>query len=221
MTASKNAASENAAINKAAIKKRDKQKAEHAHMTSKALAVKNFLDGKGWFDTSDLVTIGLFAAGAKASSLFLALVGGGMNPVTIILKSAVYSALLVVLLSKVPKTGALTLANLVGALLAFFFLGQAMLAIPALILGTLLVELFIKALGGLEKRPGLAMMAVALSELLIRAINLGISYVQVRERPQLLVMVAVIVAFSYIGILLGLYGGYRMAKELRHAGLLR
>jgi energy-coupling factor transport system substrate-specific component len=184
------------------------------------VAVRNFLNGKGVFETSELVTIGLFAAGAKASSLFLALVGGGMNPLTMILKSAVYSALLVVLLNKVPKTGTLTLANLVGALLAFFFLGQAMLTIPAMIIGTLSAEFLTRALGGLEKRPGLVIFTVGLSELFIRIINLGISYLQVREQPQLLFMVAMVILFSYAGILLGLFGGYRMTKELRRAGLI-
>jgi energy-coupling factor transport system substrate-specific component len=190
-------------------------------MSSRIAALKNFLDGKGLFETSELVTIGLFAAGAKASSLFLALIGGGMNPLTMILKSAVYAALLVVLLNKVPKTGALTLANLVGALLAFFFLGQAMLTIPAMVLGTLSVEFLVKGMGGLEKRPGLVIFTVGLSELMIRIINLGISYLQVREQPQLLFMVVLVIFFSYVGILLGLVGGYRMTKELRRAGLIR
>jgi energy-coupling factor transport system substrate-specific component len=190
-------------------------------MSDRTISIKSFLDGKGIFETSDLVTIGLFAAGAKASSLFLALVGGGMNPLTMILKSAVYAALLVLLLAKVPKTGALTLANLVGALLAFYFLGQAMVTIPALVVGTLIVEIFIKAIGGLEKKPGLVILTVGLSELMIRFINLAISYIMVREQPNLLIMVIIVVAFSYVGILLGLVGGYYMTKELRHAGLLQ
>jgi energy-coupling factor transport system substrate-specific component len=190
-------------------------------MSVSVASVKNFFDGKGIFDTSDLVTIGLFAAGAKASSLFLALIGGGMNPLTMVLKSAVYAALLVVMLTKVPKTGALTLANLVGALLGFFLMGQGMLSVPALVAGTLLVELGLKVAGGLEKRPGLAILAVGLSELLIRFINIGLSYLQVREQPQLLAMVIIVVCFSYAGILLGLVGGHFMTKELRHAGLLR
>ncbi|MDR2460476.1 MAG: MptD family putative ECF transporter S component [Deltaproteobacteria bacterium] len=185
------------------------------------MSIRSFWDGKGLFETHELVTIGLFAAGAKASALVIALVGGGMNPLTMILKSAVYSALLVVLLAKVPKTGTLTLANLVGALLAFFLMGQSMLAIPALVIGTLLVELFIKAIGGLERHPGYAILTVALSEFVIRFINLGVSYLMVREQPQLLVMVVVVVAFSYLGIIVGLVGGYFMTRELRHAGLLQ
>jgi hypothetical protein len=129
--------------------------------------------------------------------------------------------LLVVLLSKVPKTGALTLANVLGSLLAFFLMGQGMVSLPAIIVGTLLVELFIRALGGLEKRPSLAVPAVCLSELLFRFVNIGVSWLSVREQPGLFLFVVIITGFSYVGILIGLPCGWRMTKELKRAGLIQ
>jgi hypothetical protein len=99
-------------------------------------------------------------------------------------------------------------------------MGQAMLALPTIIIGTLAVELLVRVLGGLEKRPGLGILAVAASELFSRVANIGLAYLGVREQPGLLVMVVVISAFSYLGILIGLAGGIRMIKELRHAGLI-
>ncbi|MDR1044349.1 MAG: MptD family putative ECF transporter S component [Candidatus Adiutrix sp.] len=177
--------------------------------------------GRGLFETRDLVTIGLFAGAAKAVTLMLALVGGGMNPVTMILKSAVFSALWVLLLTKVPKTGALTLANTVAGLLGFFLLGQAVISLPSLILATLAVEFLIAALGGLARGPHLAVLAVALSELAMRLINLFFAYLAMREQPELMIMVLMISAASYLGILLGLFGGWKMVGELRHAGLIQ
>jgi energy-coupling factor transport system substrate-specific component len=184
-------------------------------------AVKGFLDGKGVFETHELVAIGLFAAGSRAATLMIALVGGGMNPVTMILRSAVHSAILVILLSKVPRTGSLTLFNVLGALLAFFLLGQGMLTIPAMIVGTLTVELAFRLAGGLERHPGYIVPMVAASELLIRFANLGVSWLAVREQPGLLIFAGVISAFSYLGILIGLPFGWRMTGELRRAGLIQ
>jgi len=182
---------------------------------------RSLLTGRGWFETRDLVTIGLFAGAAKASTLMLALVGGGMNPLTMILKSFVFSALWVVMLTKVPKTGALTLANTVAALLGFFLLGQAVISLPSLIAATMAVEFFIHLSGGIRRRPWLAPLAVALSELAMRIINLFLAYLTTREQPGLMVMVVIISAFSYLGILLGLIGGKKMVKELRYAGLIQ
>ena len=140
---------------------------------------------------------------------------------TMVLKSAVFSALWVVMLTKVPKIGALTLGNTVGGLLSFFLLGQAVISLPSLLLATLLVELFVKVLGGFKNRPWLVALAVGLSELAMRIINLLVTYLGAREQPALMVMVLVISALSYLGILIGLWGGVKMVGELRHAGLIQ
>lgn len=182
---------------------------------------RSLLTGRGFFETRDLVTIGLFAGAAKAATLVLALVGGGMNPVTMILKSAAFSAILVVMLAKVPKLGALTLANAVAAFLGFFLMGQAMISLPSALLACLTVEILVYSAGGFKNRLWLAALAVALSELAMRLMNLIVTYLAMREQPGLVVMVAMISAMSYIGILIGLFGGFKMVKELRHAGLIQ
>ncbi|MDR2302933.1 MAG: MptD family putative ECF transporter S component [Deltaproteobacteria bacterium] len=190
-------------------------------MATKKLTWNEIWNGRGLFETRELVTIGLFSAAAKASSIMLALIGGGMNPLTLILKSAVQSALLVVLLAKVPKSGTLTLSNAIGMLLSFLLMGQHVISFPAVLLGTITVELLAHFLGGLARRPWLAIPMIASSELLVRVINVGVSYLGVREQPGLLAMVLIVSAFSYLGILLGLAGGLKMTKELRRAGLIQ
>jgi energy-coupling factor transport system substrate-specific component len=190
-------------------------------LNSKSIGWGSALNGKGLFETSELVTIGLFSAAAKASSLMLALIGGGMNPLTLILKSAVQAALLAVLLAKVPKTGTLSLSNLVGMLLSFLLMGQHVISLPAILAATMLVELAAWLCGGLARRPWLAIPMLAASELLIRLINVAVAYLGAREQPGLMAMVIAVSAFSYLGNLLGIVGGARMARELRHAGLIQ
>jgi energy-coupling factor transport system substrate-specific component len=190
-------------------------------LSSKTIGWASALSGQGLFETRELVAIGLFSAAAKASSLMLALVGGGMNPLTLILKSAVQSALLVVLLAKVPKTGTLTLSNLIGLLLSFLLMGQHVISLPVILAGTMAVELAAWLCGGLARRPWLAIPMLAASELATRLINVAVSFLGVREQPGLMAMVIAVSAFSYLGILLGLVGGVRMTRELRHAGLIQ
>jgi hypothetical protein len=52
-------------------------------------------------------------------------------------------------------------------------------------------------------------------------INVGVAFVGVREQPGLLVMIIVVSGLGYLGILLGLIGGYKMTGELRRAGLIQ
>ena len=52
-----------------------------------------------YWKSQELVMIGVFAAAIKLSSLLIALAGGGMNPVTLILKNLVFTTLLIVLLA--------------------------------------------------------------------------------------------------------------------------
>ena len=173
------------------------------------------------FTTGELVTIGLFAGAAKAASLVVALMGGGMNPITLILKNAVWAALWMILLIKVQRPGTLTLANLVAALLGLFLLGSAMLSLPGIIAACILTEIIMLAMTPVSNRVLVAAMGVALSELLTRGVSIFISYLKVREQPELLIPGLIIVAIGYIGIIVGLFGGGRMVKELRHAGLIQ
>ena len=62
-------------------------------------------EGRSWlrrfgdrWGARDLVVIGVFAATAKLSTVLIAMVGGGMNPVSLLLKNVVFTTLLVIML---------------------------------------------------------------------------------------------------------------------------
>lgn len=173
------------------------------------------------FTTGELVTIGLFAGAAKAASLVVALAGGGMNPITLILKNAVMAALWLILLIKVQRPGTLTLANVVAALLGLFLLGSAMLSLLGIIIACIITEILMLAMTPIGNRVFVAAAGVAFSELLTRGVSLFIRYLAVREQPELLIPALIIVAIGYIGVIAGVLGGGRMVKELRHAGLIQ
>ena len=56
---------------------------------------------KRYFNCRELVVIGVFAASVKVVTMLIALAGGGLNPVSLILKNLVFTTLMVVLLYKV------------------------------------------------------------------------------------------------------------------------
>lgn len=173
------------------------------------------------FTTGELVTIGLFAGAAKAVSLMVALMGGGPNPVTLLLRNAIWAALWMILLIKVTRPGTLTLATVVSALLGLFLFGSSMLSLPGTIAACLVAEVFMLALAPLGSPVFTAVVGIAISEILKRGVSLGMGYLALREQPALLIPSIIIMGFSYIGILVGLAGGFRMVKELRHAGLIQ
>ncbi len=168
-----------------------------------------------------MVTIGLFAGAAKAASLMVALMGGGMNPLTLLLKNAVWAALWLVLLIKVSRPGTLTLANLVAALLGLLLMGSAMLSLPGIMIACILAELLMLGMGKRINRVWVALFGIATSELLAKGFSLGISFISLREQPVLIIPVLIIIAIGYLGIIMGLWGGVKMVKELRHAGLIQ
>ena len=101
----------------------------------------------------ELVVLGVFAAAAKISSLLIALAGGGMNPVMLILKNLVFTTLLVVLLTKVPKSGTLLLFTAVTMLVSLLLLGGSVALIPAAFVGAAAGEAAGKLAGGFGLRP--------------------------------------------------------------------
>lgn len=169
---------------------------------------------------SELITIGIFAAVIKVSSLAIALAGGGMNPVTLILKNAVFTALLVVLLHKVRVFGTLTLFTLISAVVSLLLMGAGITLLPAMLLAGLLSEALVKVLGGYGRTAAL-MLGVAMFDLLSKALALGFSWLMMREQPALMITSTVMVTVGYLGSLLGLFGGVAFVKELRHAGIVR
>ena len=92
--------------------------------------------------------IGVFAAAAKLSSLLIALAGGGMNPISLLGKNLVYTTLMIVLLTKVPKLWTLTLFTVVSMLVSVLLLGGSLTLLPAALTGALLGELFVVLSGG-------------------------------------------------------------------------
>lgn len=168
----------------------------------------------------DLVVIGVFAATAKLSTVLIAMVGGGMNPVSLLLKNVVFTTLLVIMLYKVRQPGTLSLFVIVSALVNFLLLGGNVTLIPPMLVAALVSEAvmkFVKSLGW----KGAVFWGVGCFDFLSKGLSLAVSYLMMRESPALMAVVLPIVLIGYAGSLIGLYTGYRSMKELRHAGIVR
>lgn len=184
-------------------------------------------EGRSWlrrfgdrWGARDLVVIGVFAATAKLSTVLIAMVGGGMNPVSLLLKNVVFTTLLVIMLYKVRQPGTLSLFVIVSALVNFLLLGGNVTLIPPMLVAALVSEAvmkFVKSLGW----KGAVFWGVGCFDFLSKGLSLAVSYLMMRESPALLAVVLPIVLIGYAGSLIGLYTGYRSMKELRHAGIVR
>ena len=172
------------------------------------------------FEIRELVTIGIFSAVIKVSSLLVALIGGGMNPLTLVLKNLVFTSLLVVMLHKVRKFGALTLFIVVNTLVSMLFMGSSVVLLPTMLAAGLAAECVILALGGYGRTMAL-MVGVAAYDILFKVGSLGVSWIYSREQPQMLVLASIFVAVGYLGSIAGLFVGSRFVRELRHAGIVR
>ena len=184
-------------------------------------------EGRSWlrrfgdrWGARDLVVIGVFAATAKLSTVLIAMVGGGMNPVSLLLKNVVFTTLLVIMLYKVRQPGTLSLFVIVSALVNFLLLGGNVTLIPPMLVAALVSEAvmkFVKSLGW----KGAVFWGVGCFDFLSKGLSLAVSYIMMRESPALMAVVLPIVLIGYAGSLIGLYTGYRSMKELRHAGIVR
>ena len=189
-------------------------------MTLNATAVGRKTRFSDRWSAKDLVVIGIFAAAAKISTVLIAMVGGGMNPVSLLLKNMVFTTLLVVMLFKVKQSGTLTLFVIVSTLVNFLLLGGNITLIVPMLFAALLSELLMASVrkAGL---PGSVYWGVGCFDLICKFGSLGISYLMMRESPALMAVVIPIVIIGYVGSLIGLWTGYRSTKELRHAGIIR
>lgn len=184
-------------------------------------------EGRSWlrrfgdrWGARDLVVIGVFAATAKLSTVLIAMVGGGMNPVSLLLKNVVFTTLLVIMLYKVRQPGTLSLFVIVSALVNFLLLGGNVTLIPPMLVAALVSEAvmkFVKSLGW----KGAVFWGVGCFDFLSKGLSLAVSYLMMRESPALMAVVLPIVLIGNAGSLIGLYTGYRSMKELRHAGIVR
>lgn len=168
----------------------------------------------------DLVVIGVFAATAKLSTVLIAMVGGGMNPVSLLLKNVVFTTLLVIMLYKVRQPGTLSLFVIVSALVNFLLLGGNVTLIPPMLAAALISEAVMKFVKNLGWK-GAVFWGVGCFDFLSKGLSLAVSYLMMRESPALMAVVLPIVLIGYAGSLIGLYTGYRSMKELRHAGIVR
>ena len=159
------------------------------------------------WEPRELVLIGVFAAAAKLSSLLIALAGGGMNPISLLGKNLVYTTLMIVLLTKVPKLWTLTLFTVVSMLVS-------------VLTGALLGELFVVLSGGVHK-PWAPWVAVGVYDFVSKMLSLGVSYLFLRETPALMTIIIPIVLLGYAGSVIGLWFGWKTVGELRHAGFVR
>ena len=172
-----------------------------------------------WF-ARELVLIGVFAAAAKLLSLLIALAGGGMNPVGLIAKNLVYTTLMIVLLTKVPKPGTLLLFTLISMIVSVCLLGGSFTLLPAALAGALAGEALMFLTGG-TRRPWSAWVGVAVYDLLGKGLSLAVSYLFMRESPALMTVVVPVVLCGYLGSLAGLWFAVKTVGELRHAGFVR
>ena len=103
-----------------------------------------------YWKSQELVMIGVFAAAIKLSSLLIALAGGGMNPVTLMLKNLVFTTLLIVLLAKVKKSGTLLLFTAVSMIVSVLLMGGSITLLPAALVGAIAAEIAILLTGGFK-----------------------------------------------------------------------
>ena len=176
-------------------------------------------EGQSWlrrfgdrWGARDLVVIGVFAATAKLSTVLIAMVGGGMNPVSLLL------TLLVIMLYKVRQPGTLTLFVIVSALVNFLLLGGNVTLIPPMLAAALVSEVvmkFVKSFGW----KGAVFWGVGCFDFLSKGLSLAVSYLMMRESPALMAVVLPIVLIGYARSLHGL-PFYEGIKTCRHRSLL-
>lgn len=166
----------------------------------------------------ELVMVGVFSAAAKVTTLAVALVGGGMNPVTLLAKNCIFTTLLIVLLFKVRKPGTLALFMSINFIISLLLLGGNVTLLVPLLIGACVAEGAVSLAGGIN-RPWGPFVGVAVYDLLSKVLSVGMSWVFSRENPALLYIVVPFVAIGYVGSLIGLFTGCKAVKELRRAGL--
>lgn len=173
-----------------------------------------------YWSARELVLVGVFAAATKLSSLLIALAGGGMNPVSLIVKNIVFTTLLIVLLTKVRKPGTLLLFTLVSTVVSCLLMGGSITLLPTALLGALVAE-GVVLLFGMRNSQYAPWVAAGVYDFAAKAFSLGVSYLFLREIPAIMMMVLPIVLLGYIGSLMGLWIGWKTVGELKHAGFVR
>ena len=137
-----------------------------------------------YWKSQELVMIGVFAAAIKLSSLLIALAGGGMNPVTLMLKNLVFTTLLIVLLAKVKKSGTLLLFTAVSMIVSVLLMGGSITLLPSALVGAFAAEAAILIAGGF-KNSWTTFVGVAVYDLGKKIFSIAVSYLMMRGTPGL------------------------------------
>lgn len=172
------------------------------------------------WSTEELVLIGTFAALIKIVTLTVSLVGGGMNPATLLLKNIVATAMLVVLLHKVPRPGVLVLYVLQQAIIMMMLMGSGIIILPGYLIAAIIAEVLAFFAGGYRSTTAI-LLCIGFYDLASRSISMGMSWLFMRENMALFFVALGIVGVGYVGCLIGLGTGIKFVKEFRHAGFIR
>ncbi|MDR3204702.1 MAG: MptD family putative ECF transporter S component [Deltaproteobacteria bacterium] len=169
---------------------------------------------KPW-DIRDLVIVGLIAALARALGLISVFALGGMNPISLTVRAMIVAILYIVLLHKVRRFGALTLAILIGALTSFLIMAIGIVTLPILLLGGLAAESFI-SLAGRERTISIVA-GVFLMTLVERAAGLFVVYLNMRESVGMIWPFLIMSVPGLCGTALGCFYAPLFIKELKRA----
>lgn len=168
----------------------------------------------------ELVTIGVFAAAAKVITMVVALAGGGMNPVTLLIKNLIFTTLFIVMLYKVRKSGTIMLFTFVSLIVSLLLMGAEASTSLGMFMASFIGEFFILLFGGMKNKYA-PIIGVAAFDLSYRVLSMFIAYMVMRETPEIVYAVIPIIAIGYLGAVIGLYTGIKAVKELRYAGIVR
>ncbi|MFK5952751.1 MAG: MptD family putative ECF transporter S component [Desulfobacterium sp.] len=177
-------------------------------------------DKKRYWSSEELIVIGTFAGLIKVSTMLIALAGGGMNPISLVLKNIVATTLLIVLVYKVRKFGVLSLYSVIISLVSLMLMGSNAMTFAGSLVAGVICDGLIFLTGGHQRTFSLVF-GVAFFDFFSRFLSLGYSYFLYQEEFKLFVMGAVFVTLGYVGCLIGLGTGVLFAKELKHAGIIR
>lgn len=175
---------------------------------------------KEHWTVQELVTIGVFAASSKVITMVVALAGGGMNPVTLLLKNIIFTTFFIVMLFKVRKSGTMILFTFVSMVISMMLMGAEASMAFGMFMASFIGELFIFLSGGMKKEYA-PLIGVAVFDLFYRLLSMFIAYIVMRETPEIVYMVAPVIAIGYIGAVIGIFTGIKAVKELRYAGIVR
>lgn len=168
----------------------------------------------------ELVTIGVFAAAAKVITMVVALAGGGMNPITLLIKNLIFTTFFIVMLYKVRKSGTIILFTFVSLIVSLLLMGAEASTSLGMFMASFIGEFFILLFGGMKNKYA-PIIGVAAFDLSYRVLSMFLAYMVMRETPEIVYAVIPIIAIGYLGAVIGLYTGIKAVKELRYAGIVR